>query len=700
MSIVFNYNGTLAIESKWMWENGIMTEKDYYYYKKKISILQRGCRNTPAVVEYNSLPYNIKSKIEQKLKDTGEVSTGTNEQNKPQINFFDAYVRADVAAMDYFSKYEIEPGRSLPPEVQTEYYNNAIMLNAMREVMIDRIADRNSRGKTGRKDERLFSSVVNDLKSVGNKYPHTLPLTVRNLRPKFKEYFRNGKPDYHSLIHKNYANQHARVVTGDAERLYMSIYCMSNNPYAEWVHEDYHRFIAGEIDIVDYCTGELFNRDDFRDENGEYIMVSESTIWNYLNKPDNRAIVDSIRNNQYKFNHRYAPHYMRKAPKFSLSKVSFDDRDLPRKLKDGGSVFAYYAFDVMSGAVIGAAYSRIKDTNLFMECLRDMYRNLNRWGLGWPLEAEVEHHLCGQFTDTMLKPGELFPYVRFCAPTNSQEKHAESLIHLKKYGYEKRFQEGIGRHYAKLEANQTNGIREYNENSGQYEYRYKTYSWEQLIAEDRAASEAYNHNLHRNQKDYEGVTIIDALMSNVNPDVREIDKRRVFYYIGEKENTTINRNQWVNLRYSKYWLSSKDVLGRLLPNNYGVTAYYMKDETGKAYDEAYIFQKGKYIDCVRDMPKFVSSQAEWTEADTIAQTEQAKYISGFRNFVSAGKDNLDKVKIINTAHIVHIENIIEAKNYEVAPPPVTDDFEEMLEDSLCKYGGERNFEQAAAMTWY
>jgi hypothetical protein len=369
---------------------------------------------------------------------------------------------------------------------------------------------------------------------------------------------------------------------------------------------------------------------------------------------------------------------------------------LPRKLKDGGTVFAYYAFDVMSGAVIGAAYSRVKDTNLFMECMRDMYRNLDRWGLGWPLEAEVEHHLCGQFSDTMLKPGELFAFVLYCAPTNSQEKHAESLIHLKKYGYEKRHQEEIGRHYAKLEANQTNGTREYSDETGQYEYRYKTYSWEQLVAEDRAANEAYNNGLHRNQKENEGMTVMDALMGNVNPDVKDIDKRRVFYYIGEKEETTINRNQWLHLRYSKYWLSSKDVLSRLLPNNYGVTAYYMKDETGKAYDEAFIYQKGRYIDCVRDLPKFVSSQAEWTEKDTIAQTEQAKYIAGFRRFIKDGRDGVNKVKIINTTHIKDIAN---AKNYEVAPPPAEDDFDERLEDALFNFGGERAFEEAAAMTW-
>jgi len=33
------------------------------------------------------------------------------------------------------------------------------------------------------------------------------------------------------------------------------------------------------------------------------------------------------------------------------------------------------------------------------------------------------------------------------------------------------------------------------------------------------------------------------------------------------------------------------------------------------------------------------------------------------------------------------------------PAPVEADFEDVLEDALCKYGGERDFAQAAVMGW-
>lgn len=54
------------------------------------------------------------------------------------------------------------------------------------------------------------------------------------------------------------------------------------------------------------------------------------------------------------FMHEQMPHVHRHSPEFSLSKVSFDDRDLPRKLKDTKArPKAYYAYDVASQCVVG-----------------------------------------------------------------------------------------------------------------------------------------------------------------------------------------------------------------------------------------------------------------------------------------------------------------------------------------------------------
>jgi hypothetical protein len=61
------------------------------------------------------------------------------------------------------------------------------------------------------------------------------------------------------------------------------------------VHDYYLQFLSGSLKIVDAETGELFNRDSFRDKNGNYIIISQATVWNVLNKPDNALVVDRLR---------------------------------------------------------------------------------------------------------------------------------------------------------------------------------------------------------------------------------------------------------------------------------------------------------------------------------------------------------------------------------------------------------------------
>ena len=196
----------------------------------------------------------------------------------------------------------------------------------------------------------------------------------------------------------------------------------------------------------------------------------------------------------------------RHAPVYGLSKISLDDRDLPRKLVTGERVKAYYAYDVASGCLIGASYSIRKDIPLFINCIREMFRFIDSRGWGMPLEMEVEHHLVSNFKDDLFKAGLVFPFVRWCAPSNSQEKHAEQLNRQKKYGYEKRYQDGIGRWYLKNEANVTGGERVYDDAENKYIVKERTYSYDQLVADDIQSIQAYNNGLHRDQKLYKGLT--------------------------------------------------------------------------------------------------------------------------------------------------------------------------------------------------
>ena len=132
-------------------------------------------------------------------------------------------------------------------------------------------------------------------------------------------------------------------------------------------------------------------------------------------------------------------------------------------MADGNRVKAYYAYDVASGCVVGYAYNRLKTADLFIDCVRNMFRLIDHQGWNCPAEVEVEHHLVNNFADGLIRAGVVFPFVRWCNPGNSQEKRAEHFNRVKKYGVEKRSQVGIGRWYARLEANRPKEEKVYDE---------------------------------------------------------------------------------------------------------------------------------------------------------------------------------------------------------------------------------------------
>lgn len=409
----------------------------------------------------------------------------------------------------------------------------------------------------------------------------------------------------------------------------------------------YLEFLSGKIDIIDITTGEIFQRSDFYDDNkGQYIIVSEATVWNYINDPKNRPIVDSKRNDAHYFNNIHRPHHHRKLPEFSLSKISFDDRDLVRKMKDGkgktARVKAYYAYDVTSGALIGYAHSRKKDADLFIACMQNMFRFLHKNNFGIPMEAEVEHHLVNQYEDDMMKAGVLFPFVRFCNPGNSQEKRSEHFIRVKKYGYEKRYQSGIGR-YTLSEANRPKQDKEWNADGMAVKEKY--YNYERLVADDIFTINAYNNDLHPNQKKYKGMSRLDVLKMHLNPDLPKFKDELIARYIGEKTETSIRRNQYVRVQYEKYQLPELSALSRLKPNNYKVEAYYIPEEDG-SINKVHLYQQEIFIGSCEKITAYNEATAEQTDFDRNAITQQSKYVSGFDKMIKDGRNKLSKLKII------------------------------------------------------
>lgn len=467
------------------------------------------------------------------------------------------------------------------------------------------------------------------IESLREQYGHTLPTSPHRFRKKVADFRREG---YASLLSGKFGNQCARRMSIHEEKVIVSIACLPNQPYNTTVREMYEMFVYGELEVWDYDSGELLDPSKFTRKGEAPWVPSEATITNYLNKPKNKVIIESRHRSRMAFMHEQMPHMHRHSGRFSLSQITMDDVDLTRKLKDTKQrVHAYYAYDVVSQCVLGAAYGRKKDQGLVVDCFRDMFRLIAGQGWGIPAGIEVENHLMSEYREGFLKAGEVFRSVRFCAAQNSQEKYAEPLNGAKKRSVIHKNHTGIGRFYGKGKW-RTESKKVSDEFNDTYEDR-EYFSWEQLVADDRADNDEWNNSLHPDQKRFPGMTRWQVLVANINPTLRPFDKLTLSKYIGERVETSIRRNSTVRVAYTDWWLSSPAVLERLEPNNLKVTAYYIPGEDGTA-TEVYIFQGENYIDTLQYIPTYNRVYAEQTEEDDAAFEAQQKKVAEFRKYVA------------------------------------------------------------------
>ncbi len=176
-------------------------------YKKlarigKINVVSRGCRNCPALIEYDTLPNNIK-------KDFNEKHSNAMDELRKKISQFS--MLPDIEARNFYATYQIEPGRTLPLDKQKEYTINATVLNEM-------IRRYNSTSAMhaklkGTKKGLAWEITVKLCETLREDYGHTLPQNAARLRAKFDEYKKEG---YKCLISGKFGNTANQKITPEA----------------------------------------------------------------------------------------------------------------------------------------------------------------------------------------------------------------------------------------------------------------------------------------------------------------------------------------------------------------------------------------------------------------------------------------------------------------------------------------------------
>lgn len=587
--------------------------------KEKINVVRSGRGlGGYVLVEIATMPLRFQERIKLKYGDMKEDVIR---------NQLGSHYHIDAKAREFYTRFRFDNGDALPPEHIQEYTVNASVIEAVMRAMEDATFMR----KAMKAGPVNWGELAGAISYYQAEFGHTLPVSSNRFKKRVNDFKANG---YESLISRKFMNQNRRKVTYDIERLLLSIDAQPEQPFNTTVWEQYNLFVQGELELYDPETGEVLNPADFTDKDGNPLVLSPATVANYLNNPKNKALRGKLHMSQWDFNNAYRPYHLRSIGEYSLSKVSLDDRDLPRPMKDGNRVKAYYAYDVVSGAVVGYAYNRYKTTELFLDCMRNMFQTLDRNGMYIPAELEVEHHLVSDFADGLMQAGTVFPLIRWCNPGNSREKRAEHKNREKKYGVEKRTQVGIGRWYAKLEANRPKEEKVYDEKNNTY--KVKTYSYEELVADDIRAIETFNAQPHPNQKRYPGMSRWDVLCAHQNPNLAPWDKAVLYRFIGQHTETTIRQNTYCTVMYNQYGLPSPEIIEKLEPRNYKVDAYYLPDADG-TINEVYIYQNGRYIATCKPVARYNENTAEQTEYDKAAYTEQSKYVAQFDKMMKDGK---------------------------------------------------------------
>lgn len=584
----------------------VMSKANYDKYvlrNKHVRVRMGKGNDNHALLAYDMLRTDIKQRVVAKYGDVKALA---------RTNKLQSLIVPDLQAAKFYREYVLDDGRSITPERQKEYSMNASVLNAVGQWMAEK---RGNRKKLSNKLTGLWEEViqlVNDLPR--ERYPHTLQ-TSQRLKETYAKYNQGG---YYELIHKGVGNQNSRKRTPEIDNLIISIYCMANLPFGEWVHDDYLQFIAGTKEIVNAETGELINRADFYNEkHGTYTTISKGTVWNILNDPMNQIAIDRLRNNRIDHITQSAPYNHRHSPKYSLSKISMDDRTLSRKTSDGKWLNVYLAVDVMSQAWLSVAHSTdAPSVSMVWDCFREMYRTIDRHGLMWPGEVEVENHLMSGIKQEL---EAMFTYVTFCAPGLSRSKRAEHVIHGKKYQDEKRHQVGIGRH------NQKGPYKTKSEKKDE-DYKQPRLPLATLIQDDLDSIQRWNNSLHPDQKRFKGKTRWQVLVENQHPDLGRPVKSALMRYIGRKAETSIRNNDFVRVQYQDYAIDNLMNLSRLKPNNKNVEAYYLPPSTGSGDDlkEVYLYQGDTFIGRASLIEKYNEAKMERTEDDERIRTDQAK----------------------------------------------------------------------------
>lgn len=572
--------------------------------------------NTPMLLEFSTLPESWQDLL---------ISTFGEPKERLKKSFFESNYTKDLEAYRYFSKIKIN-GEKLNNDKIDEYTLNASVLNTVGIVYRARIKERKRL-----KNELLgtWLSVMKETEDFRVIQPHTIPCTnERYFARKYNEYKKNS---YASLLSGKLGNNNTRIVDADLEDFFCDLFTsLDHKPSQTEVAALYEGFVDGYVQIVNSSTGEMYNPKDVK-------KVSTSTVKAYLSKWSNEIGTLTMRSaDRQKLMQKFKPYHSLIQPQFANSIISIDDRQPAFEYAKGKRMWFYNAIDLGSEAFTCWVYGKTKE-GIIIDFYRQLVRNYHAWGLNLPAELEGELSLNSSFTNTFLKEGNMFEYVRIEA-NNARGKRIERYYGNLRYQYEKEHEGWLARPFALAERNQKNND------------KVPMVPYDNLVVQCLGDIERWNNTEHSKIK---GKSRWEVFMMTQNPKVKPTNYEGIIPYLGYKTKTDCKAGI-VKMNNQEYLLGSdgKIALGEELINymckieGRDVEVKWLDDNEGRLL-KAYIVNNGQVICEILPKPRYAKARIEATPEDMVNRELMSKYVATIESFAKSSRERREKLLVID-----------------------------------------------------
>lgn len=201
-----HYNNTVCITYKEVVGAGILSHENYKksVLRNKIQVIRRGGNGGEALINYDTMPEQLKEKVRRVY--------GDNVREQAIQNPLRKWLERDVKAADFYATHRLPNNLFLKAEKQAEYTANASVLNAIANLLNDKRGYRKALG--GTKVGNAWASIVEAVKAIQGEWGCKLPTSERGLRRVLDGYKKNG---YEALISGKLANENAAKIVEDEQ---------------------------------------------------------------------------------------------------------------------------------------------------------------------------------------------------------------------------------------------------------------------------------------------------------------------------------------------------------------------------------------------------------------------------------------------------------------------------------------------------